>query len=112
MLDAGRDAIDQGHNQVRYCREGVFEGVPRSSRSLIGVIDVLQYTRTAGHPDLVALLAERYSRHMNRTVDAMNEVAVTVGASQVRVLFNLNTSHTSVVEQRLSLSCTGYVRPC
>lgn len=94
MLDAGRDAIDQGHNQVRYCREGVFEGVPRSSRSpigrkLCGVIDVLQYTRTAGHPDLVALLAERYSRHMNRTVDAMNEVAVTVGASQVRVLFNL-----------------------
>jgi len=31
----------------------------------------------------VQLLAERYSKHMHRTVDPMKEVAVTVGASQV-----------------------------
>lgn len=42
-----------------------------------------QYTRTAGHPALVQLLAERYGRHFGRKVDAMGEVAVTVGASQV-----------------------------
>ena len=42
-----------------------------------------QYTRTAGHAPLVQLLAERYSKHMHRTIDPMKEVAVTVGASQV-----------------------------
>ena len=47
-----------------------------------------QYTRPAGHPALVELLAERYSKHMNlgRDIDAMNEVAVTVGASQALYL--------------------------
>ena len=45
-----------------------------------------QYTRPAGHPALVELLAERYSKHLKeglgRNIDPMNEVAVTVGASQ------------------------------
>jgi DNA-binding transcriptional MocR family regulator len=41
-----------------------------------------QYTRPAGHPDLVKQLARRYSIHMKRDIDAMAEVAVTVGASQ------------------------------
>lgn len=41
-----------------------------------------QYTRTAGHPNLVSQLARRYSTHMNRDIDPMKEVAVTVGASQ------------------------------
>ncbi|CEM21121.1 unnamed protein product [Vitrella brassicaformis CCMP3155] len=41
-----------------------------------------QYTRTAGHPPLVELLAEKYSRHFDRDIDADTEVAVTIGASQ------------------------------
>lgn len=41
-----------------------------------------QYTRPAGHPNLVNQLAKRYSTHMGREIDAMAEVAVTVGASQ------------------------------
>ncbi|CAM9351098.1 unnamed protein product [Discosporangium mesarthrocarpum] len=41
-----------------------------------------QYTRTAGHPLLVTLLAKRYSMHFRRHVDPFNEVAVTIGASQ------------------------------
>eukprot|EP00639_Heterosigma_akashiwo_P036874 CAMPEP_0194719326 /NCGR_PEP_ID=MMETSP0296-20130528/10796_1 /TAXON_ID=39354 /ORGANISM="Heterosigma akashiwo, Strain CCMP2393" /LENGTH=575 /DNA_ID=CAMNT_0039621023 /DNA_START=11 /DNA_END=1741 /DNA_ORIENTATION=+ len=41
-----------------------------------------QYTRTSGHPRLVQHLADRYSRHLGREVDPVNEVAVTVGASQ------------------------------
>lgn len=41
-----------------------------------------QYTRTAGHPNLVNQLAGRYSIHLNRDVDPLAEVAVTVGASQ------------------------------
>jgi kynurenine--oxoglutarate transaminase/cysteine-S-conjugate beta-lyase/glutamine--phenylpyruvate transaminase len=45
-----------------------------------------QYTRTAGHPSLVKLLAKRYSIHLDRNVDAMKEVAVTVGASQALYL--------------------------
>ncbi|KAL9188887.1 hypothetical protein ACHAXT_011377 [Thalassiosira profunda] len=45
-----------------------------------------QYTRTAGHPNLVRQLARRYSKHMGRSIDAMNEVAVTVGASQALYL--------------------------
>jgi kynurenine--oxoglutarate transaminase/cysteine-S-conjugate beta-lyase/glutamine--phenylpyruvate transaminase len=45
-----------------------------------------QYTRTAGHPNLVKQLARRYSKHMKRTIDPMNEVAVTVGASQALYL--------------------------
>lgn len=45
-----------------------------------------QYTRTAGHPDLVRQLARRYSKHLGRPIDPMNEVAVTVGASQALYL--------------------------
>eukprot|EP00571_Detonula_confervacea_P016405 CAMPEP_0172303246 /NCGR_PEP_ID=MMETSP1058-20130122/4805_1 /TAXON_ID=83371 /ORGANISM="Detonula confervacea, Strain CCMP 353" /LENGTH=628 /DNA_ID=CAMNT_0013013987 /DNA_START=128 /DNA_END=2014 /DNA_ORIENTATION=+ len=45
-----------------------------------------QYTRTAGHPNLVRQLARRYSEHLGEEVDAMNEVAVTVGASQALYL--------------------------
>jgi kynurenine---oxoglutarate transaminase / cysteine-S-conjugate beta-lyase / glutamine---phenylpyruvate transaminase len=41
-----------------------------------------QYTRPAGHPNLVKQLARRYSTHMKRDIHAMDEVAVTVGASQ------------------------------
>eukprot|EP00931_Biecheleriopsis_adriatica_P027977 TRINITY_DN16735_c0_g2_i1.p1 TRINITY_DN16735_c0_g2~~TRINITY_DN16735_c0_g2_i1.p1 ORF type:complete len:755 (-),score=122.16 TRINITY_DN16735_c0_g2_i1:173-2437(-) len=40
-----------------------------------------QYTRTAGHVPLVEVLAERYSHHLGRPLDAMQEVAVTVGAT-------------------------------
>lgn len=45
-----------------------------------------QYTRTAGHPNLVKRLAGRYSVHMNRKIDPMNEVSVTIGASQALYL--------------------------
>eukprot|EP00580_Thalassiosira_gravida_P008770 CAMPEP_0201632338 /NCGR_PEP_ID=MMETSP0493-20130528/6007_1 /ASSEMBLY_ACC=CAM_ASM_000838 /TAXON_ID=420259 /ORGANISM="Thalassiosira gravida, Strain GMp14c1" /LENGTH=553 /DNA_ID=CAMNT_0048103847 /DNA_START=1118 /DNA_END=2780 /DNA_ORIENTATION=- len=45
-----------------------------------------QYTRTAGHPNLVKQLARRYSKHMGRNIDPMNEVSVTVGASQALYL--------------------------
>lgn len=45
-----------------------------------------QYTRPAGHPMLVKLLASRYSRHLDREVNANNEIAVTVGASQALYL--------------------------
>jgi DNA-binding transcriptional MocR family regulator len=41
-----------------------------------------QYTRPAGHPNLVKQLARRYSTHMKRDIEPMSEVAVTVGASQ------------------------------
>ncbi|CAN0251991.1 unnamed protein product, partial [Ectocarpus fasciculatus] len=41
-----------------------------------------QYTRTAGHPRLVQLLAKRYSRHFGREVDPFSQVAITIGASQ------------------------------
>ena len=45
-----------------------------------------QYTRPAGHPNLVNQLARRYSTHMKREINAMEEVAVTVGASQALYL--------------------------
>ena len=45
-----------------------------------------QYTRPAGYPQLVKLLAERYSKHLNREINPMDEVAVTVGASQALYL--------------------------
>mmetsp|Transcript_7829 Transcript_7829/g.11981 ORF Transcript_7829/g.11981 Transcript_7829/m.11981 type:complete len:518 (-) Transcript_7829:2363-3916(-) len=45
-----------------------------------------QYTRPAGHPKLVKELAKRYSIHLDRDVDPMSEVAVTVGASQALYL--------------------------
>lgn len=45
-----------------------------------------QYTRPAGHPNLVEVLAARYSRHLGREVEPMSEVTVTVGASQALFL--------------------------
>lgn len=45
-----------------------------------------QYTRPAGHLPLVKLLAEKYSRHLQREVHAEKEVAITVGASQALYL--------------------------
>jgi kynurenine--oxoglutarate transaminase/cysteine-S-conjugate beta-lyase/glutamine--phenylpyruvate transaminase len=45
-----------------------------------------QYTRPAGHPDLVKQLARRYTLHFRRTIDPFTEVAVTVGASQALYL--------------------------
>ncbi|CAJ1457704.1 unnamed protein product, partial [Effrenium voratum] len=45
-----------------------------------------QYTRTAGHVTLVEALAERYSGHLGRPLDAMREVAVTVGATNALFL--------------------------
>jgi kynurenine--oxoglutarate transaminase/cysteine-S-conjugate beta-lyase/glutamine--phenylpyruvate transaminase len=47
---------------------------------------VHQYTRPAGHPPLVELLAEKYGRRLDRKIDAFQEVAVTVGASQALYL--------------------------
>lgn len=41
-----------------------------------------QYARTPGHLELVELLAQRYSRHLGRTVDPVKEVAITIGASE------------------------------
>jgi kynurenine--oxoglutarate transaminase/cysteine-S-conjugate beta-lyase/glutamine--phenylpyruvate transaminase len=45
-----------------------------------------QYTRTAGHPNLVKQLARRYRAHLGRDVDLMTEISVTVGASQALYL--------------------------
>lgn len=45
-----------------------------------------QYTRPAGHIPLVELIAKRYSIHLNRNIDPMNEIAITVGASQALFL--------------------------
>jgi DNA-binding transcriptional MocR family regulator len=45
-----------------------------------------QYTRSAGHPNLVNQLARRYSNHMKREINPLDEVAVTVGASQALYL--------------------------
>ena len=59
MLDSLRDAIDSPFHQ---------------------------YTRPAGHPELVELLGERYSKHMDREIDPYREVTVTVGASQALFL--------------------------
>lgn len=39
-----------------------------------------QYTRAAGHPRLVKIVAEMYGEYFNRKIDAMNEVLVSVGA--------------------------------
>lgn len=45
-----------------------------------------QYTRPAGHPPLVELLARRYSSHLDRKVNPYDEVSITVGASQALYL--------------------------
>jgi kynurenine--oxoglutarate transaminase/cysteine-S-conjugate beta-lyase/glutamine--phenylpyruvate transaminase len=45
-----------------------------------------QYTRSAGHPNLVKQLARRYSNHLRHEIDPFAEIAVTVGASQALYL--------------------------
>ena len=45
-----------------------------------------QYTRPAGHPPLVDLLARRYTKHLDKEIDPFKEVAITVGASQALYL--------------------------
>ena len=55
VIEAGVKALQSGHNQ---------------------------YTRTAGHPRLVELLAGRYTKHFGRTVNPYTQVAITIGASQ------------------------------
>lgn len=57
--------------------ESCSEGGPRTRH---------QYTRTMGHPPLVGILAERYSRHLGRELDPMKEVAITVGATNALFL--------------------------
>ena len=50
-----------------------------------------QYARSAGHIPLVHVLARRYSNHIGRDVDALSEVAVTVGATQALLVSLLAT---------------------
>jgi DNA-binding transcriptional MocR family regulator len=64
----------------RFAVESLVEAVQDSAQS------PHQYTRPAGHPNLVRQLAKRYSKHFKRDVDPMAEVAVTVGASQALYL--------------------------
>jgi kynurenine--oxoglutarate transaminase/cysteine-S-conjugate beta-lyase/glutamine--phenylpyruvate transaminase len=45
-----------------------------------------QYTRPSGHPPLVSTLASAYSIHLDRYIDSLNEVVITVGASQALYL--------------------------
>ena len=45
-----------------------------------------QYTRPAGHPHLVNLIAARYSSHFKTSVNPNTDVAITVGASQALYL--------------------------
>lgn len=45
-----------------------------------------QYTRSAGHPNLVNQLARQYSSHLQREINPFTEVTVTVGASQALYL--------------------------
>ena len=51
-----------------------------------GVLSRARYTRPAGHPALAEVLAGRYSVHLDRKIEAMTEVAITVGASQALYL--------------------------
>ena len=39
-----------------------------------------QYTRSYGHPRLVNAIAKLYGKLLNRKIDAMNEILITVGA--------------------------------
>ena len=64
----------------KFAVESLVEAVQDSAQS------PHQYTRPAGHPNLVKQLAHRYSIHMRQDIDPMNEVAVTVGASQALYL--------------------------
>jgi kynurenine--oxoglutarate transaminase/cysteine-S-conjugate beta-lyase/glutamine--phenylpyruvate transaminase len=71
---------------VEAAMEGSGSSTLSKSSHNVGVGSIHQYTRPAGHPNLVQQLARRYSLHMNRPIDAMKEVAVTVGASQALYL--------------------------
>lgn len=45
-----------------------------------------QYTRPSGHVPLVELIGMRYSKHLQRYIDPLNEIVITVGASQALYL--------------------------
>ena len=45
-----------------------------------------QYTRPAGHIPLANQLASSYSEHLDRPIDPLNEITITVGASQALYL--------------------------
>lgn len=45
-----------------------------------------QYTKSSGYLPLVELLSKRYSLHLNRLVDPLRNIAITVGASQALFL--------------------------
>ncbi len=47
-----------------------------------------QYTRTAGHPRLVQLLAKRYSKHFGREVDPFSQVKTRDTTSKRNVFVN------------------------
>eukprot|EP00640_Fibrocapsa_japonica_P007685 CAMPEP_0113944048 /NCGR_PEP_ID=MMETSP1339-20121228/30607_1 /TAXON_ID=94617 /ORGANISM="Fibrocapsa japonica" /LENGTH=152 /DNA_ID=CAMNT_0000949109 /DNA_START=153 /DNA_END=608 /DNA_ORIENTATION=+ /assembly_acc=CAM_ASM_000762 len=44
--------------------------------------DFNQYARSAGHPALVEAISRIYSPRMNRTLDPMTEITISVGASE------------------------------
>jgi kynurenine---oxoglutarate transaminase / cysteine-S-conjugate beta-lyase / glutamine---phenylpyruvate transaminase len=67
----------------QFARDALVEAALEVSHS---GTSIHQYTRPAGHPNLVQQLARRYSLHFDRPVDALTEVAVTVGASQALYL--------------------------
>jgi len=45
-----------------------------------------QYTKSSGYVPLVELLSKRYSLHLNRRIDPLRNIAITVGASQALFL--------------------------
>jgi aspartate/methionine/tyrosine aminotransferase len=49
-----------------------------------------QYTRPSGHIPLVELIGERYSRHLQTPIDPINNIVITVGASQALYLTLMN----------------------
>jgi len=63
-----------------FCRQSLVEAVTEDTSYQH------QYTRTQGHPKLVNELSTRYSIHLHRHIDPMNDVAITVGASQALYL--------------------------
>ena len=85
----------KGNNDVNVLHN-LGQGFPDSSpppfaisalkESIEGSPFIHQYTRSAGHPLLVKEISERYSRHLNRNIDHLSEVAITVGASQALYL--------------------------
>lgn len=55
--------------------------VKEAARAAIAA-DLNQYARSAGHPRLVQALAQAYGPLFGRTLDPMNEIVVTVGATE------------------------------